>query len=888
MRNRQNPILCRIGLVFCAVAGFFSVLQASAESYTITDLGKNIVPHDISNNGIIAGAGVNQSSFVAIVRKNGTIQQVTSSALESRANAVNSSERVVGYEKVDATQKRAFLWQESKGFTPLGAVEAWDVSEFDQVTGEALENGQRRAFLYNAMAGRMRTVSPLPGGSEIWARGINSFAAIAGTSYAADGAPHAFIYSDVNGLHQLDEKRLPGFIGSEAMAVNDSSQVVGWMFSDFSSSNSSKRAFVWVRGPEMQDLGVIGKDVGSSAYDINNAGHVVGYSALSDGVGMTRAFFHDRKSSGVVALMTGVVNVNSQQIVLVFLGTASNGVFVSGDGGASIVSRNQGLTNSNITALVSGGTNILYAGTAAGVYKTTDASFNWSAVNTGLVYTDNLQNPPEVIPRINTLVVDPKDALTVYAGTPVGVYRSTDGGANWSAFNVGFAQVPAINNLTVGIAGSSTIIYAATSGGVYQSVAGGGWGLIQGDLQERNIQAIAVGVGALYVGISNGVYKGTEAAGSWQWTEINDGLPPSRSVRTLQTYCPISGACTIYAGLSGGPYKRIEGSTTSWAGLPSAGLTNSDIQAVAVAPTTPSPTVFAGTQSGMFRITEGDTRWTLTNNMQDLSGLVVNRGNWILSNASAINNAGQIVGWGVLSGEIHGFLLTPTTGVPTAKLAITKTLSPGPYQQFVPVTYTLTVTNNGPDKATGVTVADWLPDNVIFRSSQGTSCDASNDNILTCKVADLEAGKSLSVRIVVSPNGPDVTFNNTARVIANEANPEFSSIGNSSVGASTNKCFIATAAYGSFLDPHVQALRDFRDEHLLTNALGRDFVAWYYRNSPPLAAFIARHEGLRMAARAALTPVVYAVKYPWSALGLFLVGAAGLLMGWRRRTLLAT
>ena len=34
-------------------------------------------------------------------------------------------------------------------------------------------------------------------------------------------------------------------------------------------------------------------------------------------------------------------------------------------------------------------------------------------------------------------------------------------------------------------------------------------------------------------------------------------------------------------------------------------------------------------------------------------------------------------------------------------------------------------------------------------------------------------------------------------------------------------CFVATAAYGSYLDPHVEALRNFRDEQLLTNAPGR-------------------------------------------------------------------
>ncbi len=69
-------------------------------------------------------------------------------------------------------------------------------------------------------------------------------------------------------------------------------------------------------------------------------------------------------------------------------------------------------------------------------------------------------------------------------------------------------------------------------------------------------------------------------------------------------------------------------------------------------------------------------------------------------------------------------------------------------------------------------------------------------------------------------------------------------------------CFIATAAYGRYSDPEVRALREFRDQYLLTNSLGRAFVGWYYHYSPAAAAALNAHPALKPAIRAALLPAV--------------------------------
>jgi serine protease len=75
-------------------------------------------------------------------------------------------------------------------------------------------------------------------------------------------------------------------------------------------------------------------------------------------------------------------------------------------------------------------------------------------------------------------------------------------------------------------------------------------------------------------------------------------------------------------------------------------------------------------------------------------------------------------------------------------------------------------------------------------------------------------------------------------------------------GGGGGGCFIATAAFGSPLERHVQILRDFRDRILLTSSAGKAFVDFYYKTSPAIADKIAQSEGLRLMMRWSLMPVI--------------------------------
>ena len=74
--------------------------------------------------------------------------------------------------------------------------------------------------------------------------------------------------------------------------------------------------------------------------------------------------------------------------------------------------------------------------------------------------------------------------------------------------------------------------------------------------------------------------------------------------------------------------------------------------------------------------------------------------------------------------------------------------------------------------------------------------------------------------------------------------------------ATVEGCFIATAAFGSELEPEVKTLRGFRDRYLMTGPVGRSLVRLYYRASPPMARAIATDDALRAEVRSALRPLI--------------------------------
>jgi photosystem II stability/assembly factor-like uncharacterized protein len=159
--------------------------------------------------------------------------------------------------------------------------------------------------------------------------------------------------------------------------------------------------------------------------------------------------------------------------------TIANGVFKSTDGGATWVHASNGLprlagagsSQWSVLALAidPAAPNTLYAGayeTVAGhfsgrIFKTIDGGANWSETSVGIAGQD-----------VRALLIDPTDSNTIYAGTggslvdPSGVYRSTDGGLTWNSISIG---LPADAATALAIdPHAPTRLLAGTPGGLWE------------------------------------------------------------------------------------------------------------------------------------------------------------------------------------------------------------------------------------------------------------------------------------------------------------------------------------------------------------------------------------------------------------------------------------
>ena len=238
---------------------------------------------------------------------------------------------------------------------------------------------------------------------------------------------------------------------------------------------------------------------------------------------------------------------------------------------------------------------------------------------------------------------------------------------------------------------------------------------------------------------------------------------------------------------------------------------------------------------------------------------------WMLSNGSLPNGIslgtdGLLTGTATTSGQ-YSFAVSAADATQTATSPFSITINPVPLISTISLnaatvgqSYTQTLSVTGGTVPIVWSVSGGLPSGLVFNTGTGViSGTPTNSGVTDLSITAQDATGTKDAKILA------MTVNGTA----GGTGPTGGAVGAASAsGGGGGGCFIATAAYGSYLDPHVMVLRHFRDNVLLQSDLGTAFVRFYYKHSPPIADFIAQHDTLRILMRFTLTPLIFAVKYP--------------------------
>ncbi len=218
-----------------------------------------------------------------------------------------------------------------------------------------------------------------------------------------------------------------------------------------------------------------------------------------------------------------------------------------------------------------------------------------------------VQKPNSI--KVRAIYNSPKNFDEILVGTNLGIFKTIDGGKNWSEANQG------LYNLDVSVIRrdpfDSEILYCGTEKGIFKSINGGEswdeWFEETAGLEHTNITDLALDPAIrdkIFAAVQNEIFLSEDGGESWE--EVFEDMPLKEGGRVSSLYIIPGNSDAIYAGTDSGLFRTIDGGH-SWEGVQKE-LLNQPILSV-FSPNNNPTHIFAGTGSGLIQSFESGKTW---------------------------------------------------------------------------------------------------------------------------------------------------------------------------------------------------------------------------------------------------------------------------------------
>lgn len=351
----------------------------------------------------------------------------------------------------------------------------------------------------------------------------------------------------------------------------------------------------------------------------------------------------------------------------IYVGAPAGGFWISNDGGTTWTSYTDNLPTLGVSSIAVDHVNpsVIYMGTGdrdagdangMGVFKSTDGGQNWTPWNTGMGNT-----------TVGRLLMHPTDNQIIFAATEGGLYKTTTAGQSWYKVKTGNIKEVVFK------ADDPTIVFASGGGNFYRSndsgetfttitsgIGSASRGVIAVSAADADVVYFHTVSGSAFAGI----YRSDDAGLSFTLKSSTpnimswgcNGGTGGQGWYDLDLACDPNNADIIYSG-GVNIWKSVDGGSTwainaHWYGDCGRPAVHADCHVLEFSPT--NGNLYAGVDGGIYFTNNGGNAWT-----EITSGLAISQIYKIgqaKTNPDKVMNGYQDNGSATFLGDDQGFL----------------------------------------------------------------------------------------------------------------------------------------------------------------------------------------------------------------------------------------